>query len=153
MSPHRTASRAWSLDDFVEVAKALGHQGRLRILAMLSEGELCVCQITAVVGLSGSTVSAHLSDLRRADLVTEEKRGKWVYYRFTEDASLGGLVRDALHLVAGDPRFGEDRRVIEALRSVPVDDLCRAGLDLVAVGVRTAPKRNRPKGRGHRHVD
>jgi ArsR family transcriptional regulator len=60
------------LDAVVEAAKALGHPGRLRILAMLRGGPLCVCQITAALGLSGSTVSAHLSDLRRAGLVTEQ---------------------------------------------------------------------------------
>ena len=149
----RLISAAGGLNEFVEVVKALGHPGRLRILAMLRDGPLCVCQVTSVLGLSGSTVSAHLSDLRRAGLVAEQKRGRWVYYRLTEDDSLSPLMRNVLRLVAGDPQVREDRRVIGALRAVPVDDLCRAGLDLVAVGVKPAPKETPAKGRSRRHVD
>jgi DNA-binding transcriptional ArsR family regulator len=140
------------LPAFVEIAKALGHPARLRMVVMLQGGELCVCQLTSVLGLSRSTVSAHLSDLRRARLVSEEKRGKWVYCRLSEDESIRRLVREVLRLLADDPQLREDARVIEALRAVPVDDLCRAGLDLVAVGVkplaRLAAKRRMP-----RHVD
>jgi ArsR family transcriptional regulator, arsenate/arsenite/antimonite-responsive transcriptional repressor len=137
---------------FVEVAKALGHPARLRAVAMMRDGELCVCQLTSVLGLSRSTVSAHLSDLRRARLVAEEKRGKWVYYRLSDDDSMRRLITEVLRLLTGDPQLREDARVIDALRSVPVDDLCRAGLDLTAVGVRPlacAPA----KGRTPRHAE
>jgi DNA-binding transcriptional ArsR family regulator len=140
------------LSAVVEVAKALGHPARLRMVAMLQDGELCVCQLTSVLGLSGSTVSAHLSDLRRARLVSEEKRGKWVYYRLSDDESMRGLVHEVLRLLADDPQLREDARVIEALRGVPVDDLCRAGLDLIAVGVKPLA-RVAAKGRIPRHVD
>jgi len=149
----RWFSAAGGLDDVVEVTKALGHSGRLRILAMLRHGTLCVCQITSVLGLSGSTVSAHLSDLRHAGLVTERKRGKWVHYGLTENASLGRLVHDVLRLAADDPQLREDTRVIEAVRAIPRDDLYRAGLDLVAIGVKRAAKERRQKGGGHTHVD
>ncbi len=54
------------LSNQVDRYKALGHPVRLRILAMLRDGGLCVCQITAVLGLASSTVSAHLAELRRA---------------------------------------------------------------------------------------
>lgn len=137
----------------VEVAKALGHPGRLRLLGMLRGGELCVCQLTSVLGLSGSTVSAHLSDLRRARLVAEQKRGKWVYYRLTGDQSVRGLLDEMLRQVADDPQLLEDNRVTSALRSVPVDDLCRAGLDLIAVGVKPAAKGTAAKERTPGHVD
>ncbi len=127
---------AVGLDEFVEVAKALGNPARLRILAMLRNGSLCVCQITSVLRFSGSTVSAHLSELRRAGLVTEQKRGKWVHYRLSEEPPLRRVLDDVLRLVADDGQLREDARVIEAVREIPVDDLCRAGLDLAAVGVK-----------------
>lgn len=132
---------AVGLDEFVEVAKALGNPARLRILAMLRKGSLCVCQITSVLRFSSSTVSAHLSELRRAGLVTEQKRGKWVHYRLSEDPPLRRLLDDVLRLVADDEQLREDARVIEAVREISVDDLCRAGLDLTAVGVKTAAPR------------
>jgi len=137
---------------FVELAKALGHPARVRMVAMLRDGELCVCQLTSVLGLAGSTVSAHLSDLRRARLVSEQKRGKWVYYRLSEDESMRRFVNEVLRLLADDPQLREDARVIQALRAVPVDDLCRAGLDLIAVGVKPLA-RITPKGRNPRHGD
>lgn len=136
-----------TLSDFVEVAKALAHPGRLRILAMLRGGTLCVCQITSVLELAASTVSAHLSDLRRAGLVAEQKRGRWVHYRLIETGSLASLVRQVLRLVDSDSQIREDGQVIEALRAIPVDELCRAGLNLRAVGVKplrtTATQRRR----------
>ncbi len=140
------------LPAFVEVAKALGHPARLRMVAMLRGGELCVCQLTSVLRLSGSTVSAHLSDLRRARIVAEEKRGKWVYYRLSDDGSMRRLINEVFRLLTDDPQLREDARVIEALRSVPVDDLCRAGLDLTAVGVKPLA-RVPAKGRTLRHVE
>ena len=75
------------LPELVRIHKALAHPVRLRILAMLRRGPLCVCQMTAVLQLAASTVSAHLSDLRRSDLVLERKAGKWVEYRLADDAS------------------------------------------------------------------
>jgi DNA-binding transcriptional ArsR family regulator len=155
MSPKMKSpgSGARTVEDFVEVAKALGHQGRLRILAMLRSGELCVCQITAVLALSGSTVSAHLADLRRAGLVAEEKRAKWVYYRLTDDEALRELVHDVLRLVAADAQLREDVRTLDGVRSVPVDELCRVGLNLAAVGVRPAGRDVRATERGRRHGD
>ena len=127
-----------SLSTTVDVAKALAHAGRLRILAMLSHGELCVCQITAVLRLAPSTVSAHLSDLRRSGLIVERKDSKWVHYRLTGDEALKRLAREALSLAAADPQIREDAEVVNSLRRIPVETLCRAGLNLQAVGIRGA---------------
>src|ERR1035437_10446284 len=77
-------------------AKALGHPARLRLLAMLSGGPLCVCQMTAVLGAAPSTVSEHLRELKRAGLLVEEKDGKFVSYRL-------GARREAGRRGAGGP--------------------------------------------------
>jgi len=61
--------------------KAVGDRTRLRILALLQQGPLCVCQLVEILGLSQPTVSKHLSTLGAAGLVEDEKRGKWVFYR------------------------------------------------------------------------
>jgi DNA-binding transcriptional ArsR family regulator len=124
-----------SLSATANAAKALAHAGRLRILAMLGHGELCVCQMTAVLRLAPSTVSAHLSDLRRSGLIVVRKDAKWVHYRLTDDEALRLLVRDALSLVETDLQIREDAKVVRSLRRIPVETLCRAGLDLGAVGV------------------
>jgi ArsR family transcriptional regulator len=61
--------------------KALGDEMRLRIVALLSHGDLCVCHIEEALGLSQSNVSHHLSVLRNAGIVEPHRNGKWVYYR------------------------------------------------------------------------
>ncbi len=120
----------------VAITKALAHPARLRILAMLRDGDLCVCQIAAVLELAASTVSAHLAELRRNDLLTERKKGKWVHYALTSEPPLTRLIGDLLAAIEDDPRVRQDRQLVLALRQVPTEVLCRAGLDLEAVGVR-----------------
>jgi ArsR family transcriptional regulator len=56
---------------------------RLKILCLLQDGEHCVCEIVPAVKLSQSLVSHHLKDLKLAGLVTDEKRGMYVYYSLT----------------------------------------------------------------------
>lgn len=63
------------------VFKALGHPARLTIVRELGCGERCVCDLVAAVGLGWSTVSRHLSVLREAGVVEDEKRGQQVMYR------------------------------------------------------------------------
>lgn len=64
-----------------EVFKALGHPDRLRIVDELEDGERCVCELVEAVGSGWSTVSRHLSVLRDAGVVADEKRGLQVFYR------------------------------------------------------------------------
>ncbi|HBJ85946.1 MAG TPA: transcriptional regulator [Verrucomicrobiales bacterium] len=64
-----------------EVFKALGHPDRLRILEELTDGERCVCDLVDAVGSSWSTVSRHLSVLKEAGVLADEKRGLQVFYR------------------------------------------------------------------------
>ena len=127
-----------SLPAAIDAVKALAHPGRLRILAMLRGGDLCVCQMTAVLELAASTVSAHLGDLRRAGLVHERKRGKWVHYSLVADGPLADLVQQALRLVEDDDRLAQDVKVVGALRKVPLAIFCRTGFDRTDVGRRPA---------------
>lgn len=119
----------------VGVAKALAHPARIRLLAMLEGGELCGCQLAAVVGLAQSTVSGHMAELRRAGLVEEEKRGRWVYSRLARGGAPAALAGELLALAASDPRIRADRSLVADLRRHSPEDLCRVGGDLVALGV------------------
>ncbi len=61
--------------------KCLAQDTRLKTLLLLSEkGPLCVCDLTEALALSQPKISRHLADLRTCQLVTDERRGKWVYY-------------------------------------------------------------------------
>lgn len=124
------------LPELVRIHKALAHPVRLRILAMLRRGPLCVCQMTAVLELAASTVSAHLSDLRRSDLVLERKAGKWVEYRLADDASDAALASIPWGNLEKDPMVTRDRALLKELRKVPLEELCRVDLDLSRLGIR-----------------
>jgi DNA-binding transcriptional ArsR family regulator len=64
-----------------KVAKALAHESRLMIVDALKDGEMCVCDLTTLVGADQSTVSKHLSVLRNAGIIEDRKEGNRVYYR------------------------------------------------------------------------
>jgi DNA-binding transcriptional ArsR family regulator len=123
------------LSQATETFKAAGHPARLRILAMLRSGELCVCQITAVLELAASTVSAHLGDLKRAGLVVEHKDGRWVSYRLADDDT-GALLERVWALLGDDAQVAADARLVRGLRRIPVEDLCRVELDFTRLGLR-----------------
>jgi ArsR family transcriptional regulator len=75
---HRSPSRI-SLEN-----GALGDETRLRIIALLSHGELCVCRLESALDLNQSTASRHLGILRASGVVDCRPEGTWVYYRITE---------------------------------------------------------------------
>jgi DNA-binding transcriptional ArsR family regulator len=118
-----------NLDSAVAVARALGHPARLRTVAALRTGELCVCQITEVLKLAPSTVSAHLKELKRAGLIAERKEGRWVYVRLTEDAIIRPVVDASLAAIEADAQLADDARFVEELRDLPVEALCRLGYE------------------------
>ena len=64
-----------------KVMKALAHPTRLFIVDELSRGERCVCDLTEKIGADVSTVSKHLSVLKGAGIVLDDKRGVQVFYR------------------------------------------------------------------------
>lgn len=67
-------------------AQAMGDESRLVILALLRrEKELCACELQAALDVTHPTVSHHMHLLERARLVNSERRGKWVYYRLSEE--------------------------------------------------------------------
>jgi DNA-binding transcriptional ArsR family regulator len=73
------------------VLKALAHPSRLLIVDELSRGERCVCELTEMIGADTSTVSKHLSVLKAADIVRDDKRGAMVYYHLKTTCILGLL--------------------------------------------------------------
>ncbi len=118
------------LSHLVRIHKAIGHPVRLRLLAMLREGPLCVCQMTGVVKLAPSTVSQHLSDLRNADLVSERKAGRWVEYRLSESDEATTCLAGVWAALSKDPEVEADLVIAREVRRVPMQELCEAELDL-----------------------
>lgn len=114
----------------VQTHKAIAHPIRLRLLAALRGGPLCVCQMTVVVKLAASTVSEHLSELRKAGLITDRKDGRWVEYRLSDSALGDGTLDAVWPALEDDGDARADALVVKELRKIPLEELCGADLDL-----------------------
>jgi DNA-binding transcriptional ArsR family regulator len=116
-----------SMQEYTKVFKALADKNRARILKMLEEQELCVCQIMAVLGLKQSTVSKHLSVLRNACLVEGRREGTWIYYSISRkrrndfDQAHLGLLRNWLN---NDATIQEDLAKLREVLKIDVRELC-----------------------------
>lgn len=69
-----------SIQDKAEIFKSLGHPTRLQIVEKLADGEQCVCALLEMFDVDMSTLSRHLSVLKNAGVVVDERRGKNVFY-------------------------------------------------------------------------
>lgn len=91
-----TLARSATLAETIAVTKAMSDEGRLRVLALLTSGELCLCQIIEILELAPSTVSKHMSILRHAGLIELRKQGRWHFYRLADDNAADTLRHAAL---------------------------------------------------------
>lgn len=119
----RSTFAATSLAEQAEQFRALGDEGRLRIVLALRERELCVCQIVALLQLAPSTISRHLQVLRHADLIRSSKKGKWVHYRLEDLSPIPGL-EQVLKVAAASPDGRRDRTRLREILKIDPDQLC-----------------------------
>ncbi|MFG1519986.1 MAG: metalloregulator ArsR/SmtB family transcription factor [Thermoplasmataceae archaeon] len=69
-----------SFDQYSRIFKALGERNRLHIITLLSQKELCVCELVDLLGISQSNVSQHLAKLKSVNLVRERRGKQWIFY-------------------------------------------------------------------------
>jgi DNA-binding transcriptional ArsR family regulator len=116
------------MQEMIDIAKALSDENRVRVLMMLSEGELCVCQIIEMLGLAPSTVSKHMHILRQAGLVKSSKQGRWMHYKLT-GKNAPAYIKQALRWILSNlknaPKIVEDRKKLVQMRKVDKEDLCK----------------------------
>ena len=113
--------------DFINIAKALSDENRVRALMMLCKGELCVCQLIEMLRLAPSTVSKHMSILRQARLVESRKDGRWMYYQLADgDASENVLqaIRWVQNSLAKDKQILADARQVKCVCKIDKEQLC-----------------------------
>lgn len=93
-----SAARTLEVRPAARLFKALGDETRLRIVALLSHGELCVCHLEEALELPQPTVSRHLATLRASAVVESRRDGSWVHYSLAPQ--LDKLCRQQLDLLA-----------------------------------------------------
>ncbi|KXK51693.1 MAG: ArsR family transcriptional regulator [Chlorobi bacterium OLB5] len=94
------------------IFKALSDPSRLRILKMLQIKPLCVCEITEILGLAASTVSKHLTILKKAGFIEDFKDGKWINYSLKKAISepeVYSLFSYLYFILENDLKIKEDR--------------------------------------------
>jgi ArsR family transcriptional regulator, arsenate/arsenite/antimonite-responsive transcriptional repressor len=112
------------MEEVTKIFKALTDKNRLRILKMLEQKALCVCEITSVLDISVSTVSSHLSILKDAGFITDSKDGKWVEYKLKRSSD-NPVLHQILAMMTGwmnnEPAIKKD---IESVKDANRDKLC-----------------------------
>ncbi len=98
------------MEEAAHFFKALGDPTRLRILKLLEHGELCVCHLTAVLGMGQSRISHHLSILKKAGLIADRREGKWAYYRLS--GGVQGRLRDRYGALEKEETVKKDRETV-----------------------------------------
>jgi ArsR family transcriptional regulator, arsenate/arsenite/antimonite-responsive transcriptional repressor len=86
------------MQDFARVMKALSDPGRIKVVRMLAQREMCACEIVDLLGLAQPTVSRHLRVLQDAGLIVVRRVGVWGHYRLpkTSDKAYVSLVLENL---------------------------------------------------------
>ena len=103
------------MTELVPLFQALGDPTRLRILNLLSAGELCVCYFVEILGDPQPKISRHLAYLRRAGVVDARREGKWIHYRLARpaDETRARVLDATIAAIAGDRQMHRDRLALE----------------------------------------
>ncbi len=102
-------SLQFGLNDFVNILKAAGEPTRLRLLLLLSAGDLTVTDLTEILGQSQPRISRHLKLLSEADLIDRYQEGAWAYFRLRQQGEASAFARSFLKAAAkADPILSRD---------------------------------------------
>ena len=118
------STAALNVRPFSRLFKALADETRLRIVALLAHGELCVCHLEEALQLSQPKVSRHLATLRAADVVEDRRDGTWVYYRLLRQSD-ADCERQLRSLAKTFAKRGVLRRDLERLVKVRGPESCK----------------------------
>ena len=100
-----SASKLEDVRPLTRAFRALGDETRIRIVALLAHGELCVCHLESALGISQPNCSRQLGILKSAGIVDSRRDGTWVYYRISEQEHAS--VKSVLDVLART--FGAER--------------------------------------------
>jgi ArsR family transcriptional regulator len=101
------------MEELASIFKALSDGTRLRIVKLLEKGELCVCDITAALGIVQPKVSFHLNVLWEAGLIRDRKQGKWMHYSLNDADLFKRMLMVSVCEKAAGSQIAEDRKRLE----------------------------------------
>lgn len=114
----KPAPKVKDLEALTQVYSALADPTRLRILALLRGGEVCVCDIHGSLDVPQPTASRHLAYLRKAGLVDAHRAGTWMHYRLLpiDNPVVAAVVSAALHALSHTAASVIDERRLQVAR-------------------------------------
>jgi len=101
------------MEELTTVFKALSDETRLRIIKLLEQGELCVCDITAALDMVQPKVSFHLSALKEAGFIKDRKQGKWIHYSLNEKDLFKRMLMVSVCEKTSGAYMAEDRKRLD----------------------------------------
>ena len=114
-----------TMKSFIRVMKALSDSNRVKILKMLQQKMLCVCELHCAIGMSQPNVSKHLKILEDAGLVESQKEGLWVNYYLAngkDSPYAASLLGNLKHWLDDDPEISD---LIEKVPTLDREEICR----------------------------
>lgn len=116
----------------VEIFKALAEESRLRILSLLLQNDMCVCELENCLKLKQSNISRHLSALKNSGLLDSYKQAQWVFYKINEDfiqehQQLWLYLEEKLKEL---PSFQEDYKRIQICKLENICNLEKLNIDI-----------------------
>lgn len=113
------------MDKTLSVVKSISDKNRLRIFSALqAHNELCACQITEFLEVSGATVSRHLALMVNAGVLKNRKQGRWIYFRLNrENSTLTPLFGWIKKTVKGSKQVEQDMKTLKEILLIPCEDL------------------------------
>ncbi len=103
------------MEELTTIFKALSDGTRIRIIKLLEQGELCVCDITTALDMVQPKVSFHLGVLWEAGFIKDRKQGKWMHYRLNESDLFRRMLMVSVCERADGKPVSEDRKRLERL--------------------------------------
>ncbi len=111
--------------DLIRVLKALSDPNRMRIMKMLQQREMCVCELAELLGISQPSVSRHMRILTEAGLVISHKEGMWVHYLWNPSPPKpysASLLFELKKWLEQDPQI---RALLKQASKINREEICR----------------------------
>ena len=106
-----------SLDQMVDILKAAAESSRLRILSLLSRGDLTVSDLTDILAQSQPRVSRHLKLLMEAGLVVRYQEGSWAFFRLSDEERVRNFIQAIVsRMETGEGLLGRDGERLEQVK-------------------------------------
>ncbi len=115
------------MNDIILIFKALSDKNRLRVfIALTKYDELCACQITELLKITGATASRHLGILINAGLIQSRKEGRWVYYKIIRsNVNFETVLVWIKDMLKDDLEMLSDQKELEQIMSLEREIICK----------------------------